>query len=90
MTRDDILHMARKAGFIFWSEGERQGKIDWACEYDDDLERFAALVAQRERQAILEYIEESLGSEDKRNPHLAEGFNWGLDYIETFIRDRNK
>ena len=45
MTKDDILSMARESGF------ERLfGDVDWVC-LDEDLERFAALVAEKEREA---------------------------------------
>jgi hypothetical protein len=57
MDRDTIIRLAREAGFIFWQEGDRKGKIDWACEYDEDLERFAALVAAHEREENLDIIE---------------------------------
>ncbi len=40
MNQDDIMRLAREAGFLLWSDGK---KVDWACEYDDELQRFAAL-----------------------------------------------
>ena len=40
----NIIELAKQAGFVIWSKGERQGKVDWASEYDDELERFAALI----------------------------------------------
>jgi len=40
MTRDDIIRMAREAGFS-----------EWAVQTPQDLERFAALVAAAEREA---------------------------------------
>jgi hypothetical protein len=46
MTRDDIIRMAREAG------AERNSDFsDWSFE-DEDLERFAALVAAAERKRI--------------------------------------
>jgi hypothetical protein len=39
MTRDDIIRMAREAGFS-----------EWAVRTPQDLERFAALVAAKERE----------------------------------------
>lgn len=44
MTRDDIIHMAREAGFEFPSDYE-------VAEPIKRLERFAALVAAHEREA---------------------------------------
>ena len=49
MTQDDIIHMAREAGF--------EGLLDkaWGIE---QLERFAALVAAHEREACAKVCEE--------------------------------
>jgi len=45
MTRDDIIRLAREAGFIDWSlHGRLESK-------EEALERFAALVAAAEREA---------------------------------------
>lgn len=41
MTRDDILRMAREAGFS-----------EWAVQTPKDLERFAALVAAAKQEQI--------------------------------------
>lgn len=50
MTREDISRMAREAGFAYsWSEAAGEA-----------LERFAALVAKAEREAILK-LTDSLG-----------------------------
>jgi hypothetical protein len=55
MTKDEILSMARESGF------ERLfGDVDWVC-LDEDLERFAALIAEKEREAILS-LEDSAGN----------------------------
>jgi hypothetical protein len=44
MTRDDIIRLAREAGFIDWSlHGRLESK-------EEALERFAALVAAAERE----------------------------------------
>jgi len=44
MTRDEIIEMAKKAGFV------------WLGEYHSNLEDFAKLVAQHERDRV--YAEE--------------------------------
>lgn len=41
-----IWKLAEKAGFVIWGEGERQGKVDWACDYDQELVKFYKLVRQ--------------------------------------------
>ena len=50
MTQDEIIKMAKKAGF------ERLGHTnhDWVC-YPEDIEAFAALVASAEREKILAF-----------------------------------
>ena len=45
-----VRKLAKKAGFVIWEEcswaGDRVGKIDWACEYDEELEKFYDLVVK--------------------------------------------
>jgi len=45
MNREDIIQMAQKAGFI------------WLGEYHSNLEDFAKLVAQHEREACADIAE---------------------------------
>jgi hypothetical protein len=47
MTREDIIQMAQKAGFV------------WLGEYHSNLEDFAKLVAQHEREACAKLAENS-------------------------------
>lgn len=47
MTRDEIIRMAREAGFS-----------EWAVRTPQDLERFAALVAAAEREACAKACED--------------------------------
>jgi hypothetical protein len=54
MTRDDIIRMARAAGFVFVMEGDLRG----AGRLPELLERFAALVAAAEREACAKVCEE--------------------------------
>ena len=53
MNREDIIHMAREAGFE--ELGSRSD--DWVC-FGDELERFATLVAAAEREACAKVCEE--------------------------------
>ena len=46
MTRDDIIRMAREAGFMVVSEGEPETGAWYEC-FTEEIERFAALVAAR-------------------------------------------
>ena len=45
MTREDIIQMAQKAGFV------------WLGEYHSNLEDFAELVAEHEREACAKMLE---------------------------------
>lgn len=47
MTRDDVLEMARKAGLGMMLQDETCHHIEM---WEGELERFAALVAERTRQ----------------------------------------
>lgn len=51
MTRDEIIKLAREAGF-----NVEQGFLLRVTGIDEDLERFAALVAAAEREACLEMV----------------------------------
>ena len=66
MNRDDVIRMAREAGFADWwmtpPEPERQN-----CEAIALLERFAALVAAAERQRLHEKFMEIHKSQQHSN-----------------------
>ena len=69
MTREDIIHMAREAGF-----NVEKGYLLRITGIDEDLERFAALVASAERERILDICKEGLWD--------AEGIRYHLDNQE--------
>ena len=52
MTRDQIIRMAREAGF----EQLAPDIEDWVC-FTEEIERFAALVAAAEREACFQIVE---------------------------------
>jgi hypothetical protein len=64
MNRDDIIRMAREAGFEFNSLGgtHTSGKLD------EHLERFAALVAAAEREACARVCEAQQNAVVKDHP----------------------
>lgn len=42
-----IRKLAKKAGFVIWGDaswGPGKGHIDWSCNYDDELVKFAELL----------------------------------------------
>lgn len=57
MTQDDIVVMAVNAGLVKWE----------VLAYTNELERFAKLVAAKEREACIELIK-------SHGPTLANGF----------------
>jgi len=79
MTREDIIHMAREAGLIYWTHNR------WwmdAGEPGDELERFAALIASRVSAAAVEREAEAYAipmTPDgvKSSQHRWRGFNEG-------------
>jgi hypothetical protein len=94
MTRDDIIRMAREAGFATsWTEA--------ACEA---LERFAALVAAAEREACAKLCDEIAidmwklykgrppykGDEKGRASDFTQGRSAGADDCAEAIRARSK
>jgi len=58
MTRDDIIRMAREAGLApIYSACDEPGVRCAYEDWDEELERFAALVAAAEREACAEIAE---------------------------------
>ena len=51
MNREDIIRMARQCGF--WLDGANQAMPMWVIK-QEELERFAALVASAERDRMCE------------------------------------
>jgi len=68
MVRDRINAMAFEAE-MYQSE-DASGEILWVCD-QEELERFAALVAAAEREACAQIAEEWLGPTRDRELHIA-------------------
>ena len=85
MNKDDLIRMAREAGFHCYN--------GCADGIDADLERFFqsayAAGAAAERQAMLETIDALYNSQDP-NPMYQEGYNHALDNMEEFVKARSK
>jgi hypothetical protein len=79
MTRDDIIRMAKEAGLALASF------CRWSA-YSDDLERFAALVAEREREACAKLCEGLRPSK----PEYDQRFNDGCTLSAAAIRARGE
>jgi hypothetical protein len=52
MTKDEILSMAKESGFMLQAESVKEQSDWWEC-FDEEIERFADLVAEKEREAIM-------------------------------------
>jgi hypothetical protein len=55
-----------------------------------DVEKFAKLVAEHERIAVIETIDELMGMESDRHPMFSEGYDYALDHIKRFVQGRRK
>ena len=89
MTKDDIckwMHMA----WNFSSEENLKRKFDYHEGDYLPYEKFAKLVAEHEREAVLATIDELKGMEGDRNPMFSEGYDYALGHIEGFVRARSE
>lgn len=59
MTTDEIIRMAREAGFLEALQPEGDLPAVWNCCSTPELERFAALIAAAEREACAKVCEET-------------------------------
>jgi hypothetical protein len=77
VTRDDIIGMAREAGFEI-HERKQQVRVGMdaliGIDSTDKLERFAALVASAEREACEKVCE--IGTTTLQHPHVNDGKPW--------------
>lgn len=91
MTQDEVLKMARRAGYFIYDLTETHKKKTVETDEADEwaqLERFAKLVAQHEREEIVQFIERTnLGSlPDETALHYAQL----LKSYSTAIRARGQ
>jgi len=59
-SRLRVRQLAEQAGFVMWSDCDWKPEgevIDWASNYDDELEKFAELVRADEREACAKVCE---------------------------------
>jgi hypothetical protein len=47
-------------------------------------------IAERERTAVIETIDELMGMESDRHPMFSEGYDYALDHIKQFVQGRGK
>jgi hypothetical protein len=77
MTQDEIIEMARQAGFE-----EHQAK------FDTRFEPFAKLVAEKEREACAKICERTKA--DVITGNAVEAFNYATKYLAKLIRARGQ
>jgi hypothetical protein len=64
MTKEQIIKMAREAGFVVdVSTDPNSPPSWWGCAHNDTFERFAALVAAAERETCAKVCEDGINSE---------------------------
>ena len=69
MTKEEIIDMARQSGF-----DPHDMSSDFTCNLDD-IEAFAKLVAEHERERILGIVKEGLWDGVGLRQHLEQGEN---------------
>jgi hypothetical protein len=57
---------------------------------EDLLKELEWQVAERERTAVIETIDELMGMESDRHPMFSEGYDHALDHIKQFVQGRGK
>jgi hypothetical protein len=60
---------------------------DTMC-YRSELEAAVKAAVAAEREAVLETIDELMGSERDRNPMFSDGYDYALGHIEEFVKGR--
>ena len=85
MTKKEIIKMAKQAGF------ERLGHddCDYVC-YLDEIEAFAKLVAQHEREACAELRKTLSAIPNSHVPQLQPAVESALDFYAERIRARGE
>jgi hypothetical protein len=85
MTRDEIIDMANKAHAYI----DRHFLVASSTGIAS-FEHFARLVAEREREAVLDTIDELMGMERERHPMFSEGYDHALLHLKKFVSAREK
>jgi len=88
MTRDDIIRMAREAGLApIYSACDEPGVRCAYEDWDEELERFAALVAAAEREACAKVCDAAAKKMDDEGEGPTGYISWVYD-CATAIRAR--
>jgi hypothetical protein len=85
MDREDIIELANKAHAYI----DRHFLVASSTGIAS-FEHFARLVAEREREAVLDTIDELMGMEHARHPVFSEGYDHALLHLKEFVSARGK
>ena len=83
MTKDEIIEMAREAGGYSPKKYPEEWRLD-----DDDLLRFAKLVAEKEREACAKIAENRILHDE--NKDIKKGYLFAQQSIAQDIRTRGQ
>ena len=56
--------------------------------YRSELEAAVKAAVEAEQTAVLQTIEEFMGSEQERHPMFSDGYDYALSHIQQFIKGR--
>jgi len=56
--------------------------------YRSELEAAVKAAIEAEQMALLQTIEEFMGSEQERHPMFSDGYDYALSHIQQFIKGR--
>jgi hypothetical protein len=85
MEKDEIIEMARQAGF---SDADDVGVWITDGYWTKELEAFAKLVAEKEREACAKICERTKA--DVITGNAVEAFNYATKYLANLIRARGQ
>ena len=66
---EKIKKLAEKAGFAMWEDEHwnRGDIVDWNCRYDEELEKFAKLIAEECASMAAQSILDEFNVDNSRN-----------------------
>jgi hypothetical protein len=58
--------------------------------YRSELEAAVKAAIEAEQMAVLQTIEEFMGSEQERHPMFSDGYDYALSHIQQFVKGRGE
>ena len=78
------MALERLESHDYWMDEEAIQALRQALAQPDEV------LAERERTAVIETIDELMGMESDRHPMFSEGYDHALDHIKQFVQGRGK